>query len=431
MSLPFPMNFIPPPKVEQSDAEFDELYGESDSEDEDPNTFKIRDALEKPTRHEMSIRDLHDLIHGGGIDMDPAYQRDVVWPESKQIALIDSIFRNYYIPPIVFAVHHVEGEPEDVMERVCVDGKQRLTSIQKFCDGQIPHRDVKTKKAFWFTLPESSRGVRTELPEAAKDLFCEKQITCMEYHGLTPGAERDIFQRVQMGMTLTGAEKLQAISSPWAEWISALDSKHVAVDGGLSAVLEWDTKRGRDFQNIAYFVCCCDGLPDTETIPTAQKMEKWLSRVDSPPERFKSDVEEVLKDFWNIASNSRLNSALKSIGSRLAPAEFIYIGVLLFVLRKEPIENRAAAIGHLRKTIRSQYQDIRLNGTVCKSLWAIIRDLRDNTTKTLSRTNGDTKVRKRRKTDMDDEDDEYRPAPVSILGKSTQTRSRQKKRGAY
>jgi hypothetical protein len=52
--------------------------------------------------------------------------------ESKQIGLIDSIFRNFYIPPVVFAVTKEDGE--DV--RVCVDGKQRLTSIQKFFDGQ-------------------------------------------------------------------------------------------------------------------------------------------------------------------------------------------------------------------------------------------------------------------------------------------------------
>jgi hypothetical protein len=27
---------------------------------------------------------------------------DVVWPETKQIGIIDSVFRNFYIPPIIF-----------------------------------------------------------------------------------------------------------------------------------------------------------------------------------------------------------------------------------------------------------------------------------------------------------------------------------------
>jgi hypothetical protein len=30
---------------------------------------------------------------------------EVVWPEAKQIGLIDSIFRNFYIPPVIFGEH--------------------------------------------------------------------------------------------------------------------------------------------------------------------------------------------------------------------------------------------------------------------------------------------------------------------------------------
>lgn len=55
-----------------------------------------------------------------------------MWPEAKQIGLIDSIFRNFYIPPIIFAMEKNEEGDES---RVCVDGKQRLTSISKFMDG--------------------------------------------------------------------------------------------------------------------------------------------------------------------------------------------------------------------------------------------------------------------------------------------------------
>jgi len=114
-------------------------------------------------------------------------------------------------------------------------------------------------------------------------------------------------------------------------WITQLESKHVAVDGGLTAVLDWDTKRGRDFQNIAYLVCCCDGLPTVEQIPTNQKMEKWLSRIDPPLQSFKAEIEEVLRDFWKIAADPELNGGLQN-GKRLAPVEFIFIGSFSFFL---------------------------------------------------------------------------------------------------
>lgn len=121
------------------------------------------------------------------------------------------------------------------------------------------------------------------------------------------------------------SEKLQAIASPWAEWISDLENRHVAAENGLSQVLQWDTKRGRDFQCIAQFVYCCSGLPE-KLFPTAQRMEKWLIRVDSPPPLFKTTINEVLTDFWHMATDSKLKYGFTTIDKRLAPIEFVFVG---------------------------------------------------------------------------------------------------------
>lgn len=65
-----------------------------------------------------------DQIIDGTIDLDPEYQRgaymrtiraelvsnrvlinnspDIVWGEAKQSGLIDSILRNFYMPPVIF-----------------------------------------------------------------------------------------------------------------------------------------------------------------------------------------------------------------------------------------------------------------------------------------------------------------------------------------
>jgi len=111
-------------------------------------------------------------------------------------------------------------------------------------------KDTTTKRLFWYTISETSRSSRNGIPEKYKKEFSEKSITCgqhfvhvirpwthlysVEYHDIDPAQEREIFQRVQLGMTLTAAgsfqlsiknrshltalaEKLQAISSPYAE----------------------------------------------------------------------------------------------------------------------------------------------------------------------------------------------------------------------
>ncbi|TFK43458.1 hypothetical protein BDQ12DRAFT_675017 [Crucibulum laeve] len=408
--------------LESSQMEIDELEDDDDftSDTEDPNVFMIRDPLQPPTAKIFSTKELHALIHEGTIDLNATYQRDVVWGDAKQIRLIDSIFRNFYIPPVVFAVQKDE-DGEDV--RICVDGKQRLTSIQRFFDGQIPHLDTKTKKKFWYVVPES--GGRVEVPDYWKRQFCEKQITCVEYYDIAPGTEREIFQRVQLGMALTAAEKLQAISSPWSQWIAELEAKHVMIEGGLSDVIEWDTSRGRNFQNLAYLVFCCDGISD-EVIPTAPKIEKWLTRDGIPEEPFKSDIESTLRKYWKTATTRALNKGFKEIQARLAPIEFIFIGVLLFVMRKKPEHNQADAIYKLRSGIRQSFKDIRNNGDVAKALWSYIKILRTDANSPLpiySVTPNTGRTRKKRKKDAGSENEEYKPR----VGKVARTRSKHSK----
>lgn len=115
---------------------------------------RIRDPLPLPSASVYTTLELHKLIHQGYIDLNPPYQRgalyyhiparwvapdlskDPVWSIERQTVLIESIYRNYYIPPILFLV--TENDPtSDTPLRVCMDGKQRLTSIQAFFDGQV------------------------------------------------------------------------------------------------------------------------------------------------------------------------------------------------------------------------------------------------------------------------------------------------------
>jgi hypothetical protein len=123
-------------KQESVGDDRDELDVDSVIADEniDPSIFSIRNALEQPDAKVYTTLELHIQIHNGKIDLNPPYQRDVVWPTGKQMEIVDSLYHNFYVPPVIFAVMRDE-DGEEV--RVCVDGKQRLTSIVKFLDGHI------------------------------------------------------------------------------------------------------------------------------------------------------------------------------------------------------------------------------------------------------------------------------------------------------
>jgi hypothetical protein len=83
----------------------------------------------------------------------------------------------------------------------------------------------------------------------------------VEYHNLSPTAEREVFQHIQLGMSLTTAEKLQVISSPWANHIMHLEKTHLTIDSGLVDHIAFDNTHGRTFQNTAQLIYCCAGLP--------------------------------------------------------------------------------------------------------------------------------------------------------------------------
>lgn len=86
-------------------------------------------------------------------------------------------------------------------------------------------------------------------------------------------------------------------------------------------------------------VYCCDGLePDGEhLLPTAQKLEKWISREDPPPHGFKKHIENVLQSLWVLGSDPKYNEAFTKIKALVAPVEFVFLGMLLASNRYFPL----------------------------------------------------------------------------------------------
>ena len=101
---------------------------------------------------------------------------------------------------------------------------------------------------------------------------------------------------------------------------------------------------------------------------------------------------------------------------------------MLYVLRKRSIRERSAAISYLRDTVRAEFRDIRTNGVVAKFLWGIIRKLERGDVPALQYVR-EKKGKKRKDHDFDDDDSDYRPGPVTELGKTLSTRSRQSRKG--
>lgn len=84
---------------------------------------------------DLSLQSISDMVDSGAIDVSPRYQRRERWGLEKNSGLIESFLLNIPVPPIYLA------EDEYGVYSV-IDGKQRVTAINKFLRGQFELKEL-------------------------------------------------------------------------------------------------------------------------------------------------------------------------------------------------------------------------------------------------------------------------------------------------
>ncbi|KAH8113154.1 hypothetical protein DFH11DRAFT_1878713 [Phellopilus nigrolimitatus] len=303
--------------------------------------WTLKSVLRAPRTAQYSVRTLYEEIVNGKVDLDPEYQREIVWGDAKQVGLIDSILRNFYIPPVIFAFSQSEDGEE---KRTCIDGKQRLTSIQRFMDGQ-------------------PGGTGKLLPQQYRSQFAHKQIVCMEYTDINSDAEREIFQRVQLGVALTPAGKLFL-------YAHLIYSSTAIVIQNVGERLDWSSSRGRDFQCVASAIYMME--KPNSTYPSAPVLDRWLQRVTPPTKTLKERVMDAFAVFRELVKNKRFTSAFLK-PARISPIEFIMCVVLVDkYMNTHTLTQLASAIQKMRDDVRGKHADIRANSKVTKTMLTFV-----------------------------------------------------------
>ncbi|HHQ4924896.1 TPA: DUF262 domain-containing protein [Aeromonas veronii] len=167
---------------------------------------------------EMDVRisDVFDDINNGEIDLRPDFQRGEVWTSTKKKLLIDSILREWHVPPI-----HLVTLSDGTYE--VLDGQQRLTAIKQFVenrysiDGYIDPIDddiVALNNLKYSNLPKEV--------QKAFDRFTLKIYKITDYNH---GEPSELFHRLNQTVKLTSSEARNAIYGHVRDNISDLVSK--------------------------------------------------------------------------------------------------------------------------------------------------------------------------------------------------------------
>ncbi|KAF2639340.1 hypothetical protein P280DRAFT_508442 [Massarina eburnea CBS 473.64] len=348
---------------------------------EDAASYYPRLKLSTPTK---SVRSLGYFMKGLDeelIDINPEYQREVVWTDERMTGLIDSLMENYYVPPIILnrkTLPAENGQPKHVY--VCVDGKQRLSSVKAFIEGKIPCHDHRGEK--WYFCDAGGNRRKKILAETDQHNFMRKEFVSFEFKDLSPEQEEDLFSRVQMGVQLTVAEKMRARTGPWQELARCYVEDFPAVYSLLK-----DRTRAKDFQlTLSCFSqileCQCptnaSGTPTMKTSHThLPKLLDNKGAVDDAAKSHLASVWNTFKDLINLDSNvfTNANKTLRGVQT-FAPVEMVAVTVLISTYSES--RNNKLLLGdikHLRDELRENFVDLRLNVGCWKFIWEYIYNL--------------------------------------------------------
>jgi cyanate lyase len=116
------------------------------------------------------------LLYFFGVDMNPAYQRELVWELEDKVKLIDSIFSNVDIGKFVFRQLPERTSIEAPYYEV-VDGKQRLSAIKDFYEDRFKYKGLTFSElnfrdqAHFETYPISVANVQRATDQQIYKLF--------------------------------------------------------------------------------------------------------------------------------------------------------------------------------------------------------------------------------------------------------------------
>ncbi|KAL6710829.1 hypothetical protein ACN47E_007886 [Coniothyrium glycines] len=368
--------------IKDEPADDYDLFGE---EEHDEDTYKPRPQLPKPNVHMRSLADLIKGLEDGSIDVDPEYQREVVWTAERMTGLINSLMENFYIPPIILnkkTLPKVEnGRP--LHRLVCVDGKQRLSSVRAFVKGMIPCHDHRGQKWWFSDSPEGHRKKKI-LPAATQRMFLDKDFVAFEFTNLSSEQEEDLFARVQMGLQLTLAEKMRASTGPWQELARLFVDDFPTIYGLMK-----DRARAKDFQLTlscfsqileVLYPGAADGIPTMKTGYTA--LPRLLGNTGAVDDKTKSHLATVWNTFKNMLEEdpdtfTNANKYLKGVQT-FAPVEMVGVAVLISMYHET--RNNKLMLGDiraLRHALRENFVDLRLKPPVWKFIWDFIENLED------------------------------------------------------
>ena len=155
------------------------------------------------------------------IDLQPLYQRPSVWNKKKKQKLIDSILRGYDLPK--FYLRSSNSASNSDFEHEVVDGQQRLSAIWEFISNKYKLSDDSKDIP---DLGNLSGKQWSDLSSTQQDRIGNFHLSVVIIEKASDFEIRQLFLRLQEGVSLNPAEKRNAMTSNMRDFIANLGDNH-------------------------------------------------------------------------------------------------------------------------------------------------------------------------------------------------------------
>ena len=246
----------------------------------------------------------------------------------------------------------------------CIDGKQRLTSLQKFKNNDIPvifenENDDKIIYAYYSILPNDSEKEDDEniiyrnLTQQEKNNFNQTLITLATYKNISYEDQIEIFHRIQHGKALTAGEKVIAFFSNdniAKHFTSFCDKKYSILEKFIK-----NYNRKEHMLHIIYIMYMIN-KNQCKVITEKTDKQKYLKSIDQL-QKIKKET-NIIDKLINIGyGNNVLGHS--TITSKLQQNFRLITLYLIYNLYKDNIDKiTKEQYKILRSTVRKTYRDI-------------------------------------------------------------------------
>lgn len=257
---------------------------------------------DQPTPVLINVLTLYRRLANEQIDLNPDYQRDIVWNEKQQMDFIESLYNGYIIQFIILCKRRsdVQDQPDI---KVCIDGKQRLTSIKLFFSNEIGlkmYDECGRKCVFYYSAPPNKKDTKIKrrvMTPSMKSRIEDRTIPVVDVGVIKMAVEREIFNRVQFGKPLKRAEIINGRDTQPVRLAKALIDKFPVI----RTIATGNRKEDLMFALQIYYYICRD---ITEVGST--NIERLCAREDPPNEDAIKAFVIILTQFSELVSNKKI-----------------------------------------------------------------------------------------------------------------------------